>query len=72
MNRIRWWIALAWDWLFSRSCWAETACWGMGYKDGKLERNSDCAGTDCPVGCWCGKFAGREVSREAETFSLEA
>jgi hypothetical protein len=60
-------VALAWDRLFSRSCWAETCCWAMGYEDNHLERESDCpdAAVDSCVGCWCGKFRGTTEGRKA-------
>jgi hypothetical protein len=65
----RWIVAHAWDRLFPRSCWAETAAWAMGTEDSGLRREADGKGTEryCPdaandpagVGCWCGKFCPR-------------
>lgn len=59
-------IAHIWDWLFPRSCWAESAAWAMRVPGCRLHREADGRGTSgyCPdgvntcVGCWCGKFRG--------------
>lgn len=67
-ERFRMIVAHVWDWLFRRSCWAETCAWAMGYDGCKLRREAAGKGSGgyCPdgvnsaVGCWCGKFRPRK------------
>jgi hypothetical protein len=66
-ERCRLTVAHVWDWLFPRSCWAETVGWAMDIEGCRLRRKADSQGADdfCPdagnteVGCWCGKFKGK-------------
>jgi len=56
MNRLRWWIANAWDWIFPRSCWPETYLWSRGDGEGRLRVSDPCtAGCKSDGYCWCGK-----------------
>lgn len=53
------WIALQLDRL-PWTCWYALCDWAMGYgndclADG-LRGGNECRKSDCPVGCWCGKF----------------
>lgn len=56
-------IALLFDRVFRRSCWAESAAWAMAYSDCHLRRSSACHRDPGPVGCWCGKFGPEKETR---------
>jgi hypothetical protein len=66
-ERCRLAVAHVWDWLFPRSCWAESVGWAMGYEGCRLRCEAECqdGGSCCyedgptKVGCWCGKFKGK-------------
>lgn len=75
-DRLRVAIAHAWDWIFPRSCWAESATWAMGHPDGRLQRTSGESrcheARDEPMGsCWCGKFCGEGLQREFDRRKAE-
>ncbi len=70
-ERIRMIVAHLWDWLFRRSCWAESCAWALGTEGCRLRREAEGRGTRsyCPdgvrvqPGCWCGKFRFEDEGR---------